>query len=115
MTLWWGEPWPSDKLRAPVCEDDALRVRRPVGHDCDLCGEPIIEGDRGVSMWGLDADGDAVPVNHHIECNMRNVMGCYELVSTGAVWTPDHVCTGRDNYREDALKVWAWVQSHPVG
>lgn len=113
MTLWWGAPWPREDFRALVCADDALRVAVPVGYACSLCGELIESHDRGISMMGVGADMKPYPVQEHIECNTRNVAGCFELVSTGAVWTPGHVCTGQDNYREDALKVWAWIQSHP--
>lgn len=108
MTLWWGDPWPSDKLRAPVCEDDALRVSVPVGYDCTLCGEPIEAGDRGISMMGIDADGQTVPVQEHIECQMRHVMGCSaSLRGEGH----DHDAP----YREDAHRVWSWLQTHPLG
>lgn len=113
MTHWWGRPWPSDRLRASVCEDDALRVAVPVGYACSLCDVLIEEHDQGISMMGIGADRKPYPVQEHIECNMRNVLGCYELVSTGATWESGHVCTGQDNYREDALKVWNWLQAHP--
>jgi hypothetical protein len=112
VTLWWGEPWPSDELRAAICEDDAQRIDIPVGYPCALCDLLIEDYDRGITMMGIDADGKAYPVQEHIECQMRHVMGCYDLVSTGSAWTPDHVCSGADDYREDALRVWAWLQRH---
>jgi hypothetical protein len=68
--------------------------------------------DRGISMMGIGADGEAYPVQEHIECQLKHVMGCFDLVSTGEAWSPEHVCSGRDNYREDALRVWAWMQTH---
>lgn len=113
VTLWWGRPWPREDYRAEICEDDALRVAVPVGYACSLCGVPIEEYDRGISMGGIGADGQFEHVQQHIECSMRNVVGCFDLVSTGAVWMPGHVCSGPENYREDALKVWAWVHTHP--
>lgn len=113
MTLWWGAPWPREDFRALVCEDDALRVAVPVGYACSLCGELIEPDDRGVSMMGVGADMKPYPVQEHIECNMRNTQGCYEFVSTGRPES-HHPCPGHEHsYREDALKVWAWIQSHP--
>ena len=48
---WFGEPWPRADFRAPVCEDDALRVPPPPpGEECVLCGHPIQEGDRGLKI-----------------------------------------------------------------
>jgi len=110
---WFGAPWPRDDYRAPVCEDDRLRIRVPVGRECYLCGTPFISTDRGTAMAGLKVDGPAEVMFAHIECTMRNTQGCYDLVSTGGTWTPGHVCSGPDDYREDALRVWAWIQDHP--
>jgi hypothetical protein len=114
MNRWFGEPWPRADYRASVCADDKLRIPVPVGETCYMCDTPIVETDRGQEMFGIGADGKAEgPLYGHIECFMRNVSGCFELVSTGKVWTPDHVCHGQENYHEDALKVWAWIQTHP--
>lgn len=110
---WFGEPWPRENYRALVCEDDRLRIRVPVGKDCYLCAEPIGPEDRGQAMAGLKADGPAEVMYAHIECLMRNVMGCFDLVSTGEVWKPGHVCSDSGSYRADALKVWDWLQTHP--
>jgi hypothetical protein len=61
---WFGKPWPSDRLRALVCEDENERAPTPIGASscrwrrgpglfspqpatCLWCGEPIIEDDRG--------------------------------------------------------------------
>lgn len=114
MSRWFGEPWPKADFRASVCEDDKLRIQVPVGKSCYLCDVTIVKTDRGQEMYGLDADGKIEgPMYGHIECLMRNVMGCFELVSTGKAWTKDHVCHGQENYREDALKVWDFIQTHP--
>jgi hypothetical protein len=76
---WFGEPWPSAALRAPVCEDDRERVPLPPGEDCILCGQPIEEGSQGVVMphaesseWGMYVIG--VRYNH-IDCLSRSVGG----------------------------------------
>lgn len=115
MTQWWGSPWPSETLRSPICEDDALRVDVPVGYACTLCDVLIEEHDRGISMWGIGEDRKPYPVQEHIECQMRTVLGCYDLVVSGQPWRPGHVCSGGLSYREDALRVWAWIQTHPLG
>jgi hypothetical protein len=108
MTMWWGRPWPSESLRADVCADDGLRVSVPVGYACTLCDVLIEETDRGISMMGLGEDGKAYPVQEHIECQMRNVMGC-----SASLRGDDHDHSG--SYRDDALRVWAWIQTHPLG
>lgn len=113
---WFGEPWPRENYRALVCEDDRLRIPVPVGKACYLCKIPIVETDRGQESYGIGMGGKVEgPMYHHIECIMRNTQGCFELVSTGKQWTPGHVCTGQENYRQDALRVWAWIQTHPLG
>jgi hypothetical protein len=109
MTHWFGNPWPSAQLRAPVCEDDALRIPTPVGSQCMHCGELIDEDDRGLMYPGfVDADSDGEPryraemLYCHIECNIRSVMGC----SANLRGEPhDHEVP----YREDARRVQQWL------
>lgn len=114
MNRWFGEPWPRADYRAGVCEDDGLRIPVPVGETCYLCDTTIVETDRGQETMGIGEGGKIEgPMYHHIECIMRNTQGCFDLVSTGKVWTPDHVCSGADSYREDALKVWDFFRTHP--
>ena len=100
---WFGEPWPSAELRAPVCEDDAERIPTPVDASCIWCGEAIALGDRGEAFPGIvDAGGEWVTeVKYaHAECQLRNVMGC----SASALGLPhDH----DRPYREDARALWA--------
>jgi len=116
MNRWFGEPWPRADYRADVCEDDKLRIPVPVGKTCYLCDESIVEIDRGQEMHGIGADGKIEgPMYAHRECLMRNVMGCFDLVSTGKMWAPGHVCSESRTYRVDALRVWYWLQHHPLG
>lgn len=110
---WFGEPWPREDYRASVCEDDRLRIGVPVGKECYLCEHMFIEIDRGTAMAGLKADGPAEVMFAHIECTMRNTMGCYDLVSSGEPWKPGHVCSDPGCYRQDALRVWVWLRTHP--
>lgn len=78
---WFGEPWPSAELRASVCEDDADRVPVPVGEECTLCTEDILEGDRGVVLAHLEVDEVDPHLtwiqkrNAHINCLIQNVGG----------------------------------------
>jgi hypothetical protein len=108
---WWGDPWPSEELRAPICMDDAERVPTPVGEPCLWCSELIVEGDRGEVMPYVKLNDDAAPsivdAYMHVECVFRQGVG-----------GPAHVqgtCTcqgGHDDpdlgmsEREAALWVW---------
>ena len=104
---WFGEPWPGENWRAPVCEDDALRVPSPEGERCMYCEEGIAPDDRGVMYRGYGGIGGWVERNlyAHIECNMRNVMGCSAQLR-------GEPCDHSGSYREDARKVQAWLQNH---
>ena len=71
---WFGEPWPSADYRAPVCEDDSLRVDPPpAGTECVLFGHPIQDGDRGLKIPHMNADGTAELRYCHIEDIHRNI------------------------------------------
>lgn len=72
---WFGEPWPSEHNRAPICEDDEMRTETPVGEECLWCHEPIEEGDRGITMMEVVEVGHARTMPLHIECDFRQVMG----------------------------------------
>lgn len=102
---WWGEPWPHPDWRAPVCEDDALRIPAPLGAPCMQCGELITETDSGVTFPGfINATGQPqlTPLHAHQECNLRSVMGCSaHLRGEGH----DHDVP----YREDARRVQRWL------
>jgi hypothetical protein len=84
---WFGKPWPQEEVRAPICDDDALRVDTPAGELCLLCDEPIREGDRGVVMsaafiepnehvfWLSVDGGNYRPVcAEHIDCHIAHVV-----------------------------------------
>jgi hypothetical protein len=112
---WFGDPWPSDELRASVCESPNDRVGTPEGEPCLWCDEPIAENDRGVILpvGDLDSDGRFFTTIRpcHIECNVRSVVGSLDHL------TGHCSCSGKEpvsglSSREDALAVWDWVQSH---
>lgn len=76
MTKWFGEPWPSAELRAPVCEDDADRVPPPPpGEECVLCGRGFKPGARGVLIPHFPGVGEWAVRYSHISCLVGNVTG----------------------------------------
>lgn len=103
---WFGEPWPSADLRAPICENDADRVETPVGSACLLCTTPIEADHRGVIMNTITAGPTMHQQPVHIECDYRNIVGNH-LHVTGQC---SHVgeCNEKStlSYREEALEVW---------
>jgi hypothetical protein len=74
MTKWFGEPWPSAELRAPVCEDDADRVPPPPpGEECILCGTTFTEDAQGVVFPHFPGVGEWAYRYSHIGCLMSNI------------------------------------------
>jgi hypothetical protein len=95
----FGDPWPNEERRAPICEDDRFRV--PVedvaGNKCLECQEVIKLGQRGVitacgmRIWGHfwlefnsvpedEGDVSGQPVKapvaaYHLGCWLREVVG----------------------------------------
>lgn len=107
---WFGEPWPSDELRAPICDDDLMRVPVPVGQPCLFCDELVQSGDRGVLMPSVTREGTTIEACH-IECQFANTVGGAAHIGGGRC---EH-CGGEGDpyaglsYRESALEVWkAW-------
>lgn len=110
MSYWFGDPWPSDTLRASVCENDTDKVATPVGQLCVPCQEPITMGDRG----SLYADGEPA----HVECSLRSVLGNHLHLGGLCRHIGDCVEQSTISYREEALLVWEMTQkgwSYPVG
>src|SRR5437870_560200 len=101
---WFGEPWPSAERRAEACADDRFRIPTPVGSPCMHCGEEIADVDQGFAYPGAITAGpngaavfDSTPLYAHLECQLRNVLGC----SAGLRGEPhDHA----GSYREDARR-----------
>lgn len=69
---WFGKSW-----GAHVCEGQ--HVETPVGAICfGSCGEPIVEGDRGVVLpfMGFEGIGNQAPdAAYHLRCFLRSVFG----------------------------------------
>ena len=85
-TRWFGEPWPSDELRAPICEDEHFHCATPVGQTCVNCERYILSTDQGVVMAASPEVGDAylIPlgggdnrwvVASHLECFLLSILG----------------------------------------
>lgn len=74
MTEWFGEPWPSAKRRAPICEDDTLQVPVPPEGDlCTFCDKPFAPGDRGIKMGHITAELTSEVRSVHLDCLLGNV------------------------------------------
>ena len=101
----FGDPWPHEERRAPICSDDRFKVdvEEIVGNKCLECQEPIKENQRGVitacsmRIWGhfwlvikpqpedsLDGGDqelkDAQPIKmpvaaYHLSCWLQEVVG----------------------------------------
>jgi hypothetical protein len=71
---WFGEPWPDEKHRAPVCEDDALQVPPPPpGELCVMCGNRFAAGDRGILMPHVNSSRMVSMRYMHLDCLLGNV------------------------------------------
>jgi hypothetical protein len=108
---WFGEPWPSAELRAPICEDDSLRIPVPVGAQCLWCSELIEEGDRGEEIGHLEEGWRYA----HRECCFRQVVG-----GPGHIQRRCTCCGGTEDPdldmtpRQAALWVWHWYDQSPT-
>jgi len=113
---WFGDPWPTDELRASVCESPNDRVGTPEGERCLWCEEPIAENDRGIIMpcivLGLDGNPKSELRPCHVECNVRQVVGSMNHINGNCLCTGQAEAASTLSVREDALAVWDWVQSH---
>lgn len=105
---WFGEPWPTAELRAPVCEDDRFRRPVPLGALCIWCQELIDEGDSG------EFYGDGSPV--HKECGLRQAVGPMAFLEGRCrhAGGTDPCYDESISVREDALRVWAYFQRWDV-
>lgn len=70
---WFGNPWPSEAERAPVCEHDELRTDVPVGATCGMCPNPIEPEQRGVWIEHMHGSGVSEVRPVHINCLLHGV------------------------------------------
>ena len=84
---WFGEPWPSDDRRAPVCEDDADRVDPPPpGELCVFCNQGFKPDAQGVKMPHMARPSPRELVTYvwrycHLECLLGNIWGTHQFRS----------------------------------
>lgn len=95
----FGNPWPNEDRRAPVCEHEEFRVPvdHVVGRNCIECDKPITERDRGVitacsmRIWGhfflkldetvdpetgeIEPAGEYPVAVYHLLCWLKEVVG----------------------------------------
>lgn len=95
----FGNPWPHEDRRAPICDDDRFKVNveEIVGQRCIECSEPIKDNQRGVitgcsmRIWGhfwleiisepedhLGDEGQRIKVPaaaYHLSCWLQEVVG----------------------------------------
>jgi len=110
---WFGAPWPSEALRAPICEDDRYRIEIPVGASCCHCGELIDTDNQGVryscTIVLAEVTGQPVagPIPYaHVECNLRCVTGNMAHLSGNCHHIGECREQSTKTYREEALEVW---------
>lgn len=105
---WFGEPWPQPDFRAPICQDDRLRVPVPVGERCSYCDEPVEADHAGSFVWDATT---GVPIPIHKECSVRSVAGPVAYLEgrcTHAGGTEPCEPEGQ-TAREGALATEAWL------
>lgn len=106
MNGYFGVRW-----NAPAFES-APELPCPVGEKCLLCTQEIIDGESGVMMAYIDAQGDGGVAPQHIECHLRSILGSVahlEMRCTcygGSVQEEGQ--SGR-NYRAQARETMEWL------
>jgi len=68
----FGESW-----GAPICDPEhGVPLREtPVGEDCIRCGQPIEEGDQGVSLPYIGFEGEPPEIHYHLDCFLDSTLG----------------------------------------
>lgn len=93
---WFGPSW-----GAPVC-DPRAHIPTPVRMSCEGCLQEITGDENGVTYPYWDGGTTVVRIAYHRECNLRHVLGCSAQLQ-------GEPCDHEGDYREDALRVEAWV------
>lgn len=83
---------------APVC-DDAEPAPTPIGSSCPMCEEAVQEGDRGLLVPHLGAEGGVSEKAHHAECWLYSIAG-------DTIFTPKAYPSFTPTYRQRAREAW---------
>lgn len=101
--MWFGTDW-----GAPICAIPSHQVPTPVGEECFLCEETIVEGDDG-EQW---SSGEYV----HKECAVRNIVGSVFHLSGQCQYVGHCNEASTQTYRQEALDVWRYMlEGGPIG
>jgi predicted amidophosphoribosyltransferase len=65
--LWFGKNW-----NAPICET-CQKASTPVGAHCAHCNRKIVDGDNGVILPGISANGEQLNTFWHYICFASNI------------------------------------------
>ena len=108
---WFGEPWDSS-----VCYDDGhllteLRIDVPLGQECLGCGERFAATDSGTAIPVVTASGAEMHYEHR-ECALRQEVGSLAHLEGRCACRGGTAGDEGRSRREEALRVWAWVQEH---
>lgn len=99
--MWFGEPWPSESMRAEVCSSEDQRVQVPTHKSCLYCDEPIAEGDRGMVMPAVKTKDrqtyETTLEAAHAECFIRMTVGSLRHLNRTCT------CYGGDDSRPDGM------------
>jgi hypothetical protein len=72
---WFGEPWPSEEKRAPVCSSDENRIEIPIGEHCERCEHSILPVHQGLRVRAATGHRRPRYVYYHAPCMLANVLG----------------------------------------
>lgn len=91
---------------------DIEQVPTPVGKECILCEEYIVDGDRGFMVPHLIGTSFEEKPTHR-ECVARSILGGIEHL-TAPTGHPLGSCYDNTTltYRESSLQAWDWVQKN---
>jgi hypothetical protein len=67
MTTLFGPPW-----NAPI-DENAHRIKTPIGNPCIECGVLIVEGDQGIATPYVHSENVVTVAIYHRRCFLQNV------------------------------------------
>jgi hypothetical protein len=83
-----------------------------VGEKCLLCEQAVVEGESGVLLGFIDAEGQGGVAPQHIECFLRSLMGSVAHLERRCTCyggtVPEQDRHSR-NYRSQARETMEWI------